>query len=250
MKLLTLPLLALSASLLLGCQEEASKPVSPQTEEQKNAYAVGSRMGQRIKQIADEISEVETSFDYTMYMQGVEDTLFEQEQLPMEELKQRSEDLQKAFRIARNEKMKQMETEAIQAEQAFFANNKSQPGIVETASGLQYKVISEGSGASPQRRDKVRVNYTGKLLNGDVFDKTSGEPIELQLMRTVQGWREALPMMSEGAKYELYIPSKLGYGKRKMEKIPAGSTLIFEVELVEVIPYDTTVSATPETAKK
>ncbi len=241
----TLPLLALSGLLLLGCQEQSSTPAKPETDDQKNAYSVGTRMGKRIKQVADDIREVNGEFDTTMYLQGIEDTLYGNEQLPEEQLTQISDAFQAAYSAARQEKVKQKEAAAIKAETDFLTANKAKEGVVETSSGLQYKVLTEGKGASPQRRDKVVVNYAGKLLNGEVFDKTDGEPIELQLMRTVQGWREALPLMKEGAKYELYIPSKLGYGKRKVEKIPPGSTLIFEVELVKVIPYEAPLNTSP-----
>ncbi len=119
----------------------------------------------------------------------------------------------------------------------FLDENKKKAGIKTTASGLQYEVVKEGTGKQPQATSKVTVHYTGKLLNGKVFDSSvqRGEPIEFQLNAVIAGWTEGLQLMKEGGKSILYIPSDLAYGDRAMgQDIPAGSTLIFEVELLKV----------------
>lgn len=114
------------------------------------------------------------------------------------------------------------------------ANNKS---VYTTASGLQYKKIKEGNGKRPTLNDKVKVHYTGRLIDGTIFDSSvqRGNPIEFNLNQVIKGWTEGLQLMDEGSKYMLFIPYELGYGERDMGDIPAGSTLIFEVELLEIL---------------
>lgn len=121
--------------------------------------------------------------------------------------------------------------------QNFLAENKKRPGVIETASGLQYEVINEGSGQSPTATDKVTTHYTGKLIDGKVFDSSveRGQPIQFPVNGVIKGWTEALQLMKPGAKYKLYIPSDLAYGDGGAPpNIPPGATLIFDVELISV----------------
>lgn len=115
------------------------------------------------------------------------------------------------------------------------SNNKS---VYTTQSGLKYRKIKDGNGKHPAATDRVKVHYTGKLVDGKVFDSSveRGEPITFALNQVIPGWTEGLQLMDEGSKYMLYIPYNLGYGMRDMGDIPAGSTLIFEVELLEINP--------------
>jgi FKBP-type peptidyl-prolyl cis-trans isomerase len=123
---------------------------------------------------------------------------------------------------------------------AFLAENKTKEGVMTTESGLQYKVIEEGSGATPTAEDKVRVHYTGKLLNDEVFDSSiqRGDPVEFQVTGVIPGWTEALQLMKVGAKWELYIPSDLGYGTRGNPPIGPNETLVFEVQLIDIVAPD------------
>jgi FKBP-type peptidyl-prolyl cis-trans isomerase len=118
----------------------------------------------------------------------------------------------------------------------FLAQNKSKPGIKTTASGLQYEVLKEGSGPKPAASDTVTVNYVGTLINGTEFDNSykRGEPITFPVSGVIKGWTEALQLMSKGAKYKLYIPHDLAYGVNEVGSIPAGSVLIFEVDLLDI----------------
>lgn len=120
---------------------------------------------------------------------------------------------------------------------AFLAKNKTKPGVMTTASGLQYEVITEGTGIKPTAADSVTCNYMGTLINGFEFDNSykRGEPITFNLGGVIKGWTEGLQLMSEGAKYKFYIPYALGYGAHDYGPIPGGSTLIFEVDLIKVI---------------
>jgi FKBP-type peptidyl-prolyl cis-trans isomerase len=115
----------------------------------------------------------------------------------------------------------------------FLENNKQQNGIVTTASGLQYQVLQEGSGAQPKATDTVTVNYKGSLISGKQFD--AGDGIRFPLRSVIPGWTEGVQLMKQGAKYKFFIPSDLAYGDQGAARvIPPGATLIFEVDLVKV----------------
>jgi FKBP-type peptidyl-prolyl cis-trans isomerase FklB len=122
--------------------------------------------------------------------------------------------------------------------QAFLAENKTKPGVITTASGLQYIVLKEGTGPKPTATDKVKCDYEGKLIDGTVFDSSvkQGKPIEFAVNGVIKGWTEALQLMPTGSKYRLFIPSDLAYGDQQMgPDIKPGSTLIFEVDLIEIV---------------
>jgi FKBP-type peptidyl-prolyl cis-trans isomerase FklB len=122
--------------------------------------------------------------------------------------------------------------------QVFLAENKTKPGVVTTASGLQYLVLKEGTGPRPAVTDKVKCDYEGKLIDGTVFDSSvkSGKPIEFAVNGVIKGWTEALQLMNTGSKWRLFIPSELAYGDQQMgPDIKPGSTLIFDVELIEIV---------------
>ena len=128
-----------------------------------------------------------------------------------------------------------MSAVAIEQGKAFLEENKKRPGIVTLPSGLQYEVINEGTGKKPKATDQVRCHYEGTLVDGTLFD-SSIQPAVFGVNQVIPGWVEALQLMSEGAKWKLYIPSDLGYGARGAgEMIPPHSTLVFEVELLEVL---------------
>ena len=132
-----------------------------------------------------------------------------------------------------------MKRSAIAKEQSqkFLDNNKAKEGVKTTGTGLQYHVVAEGKGKSPTPADRVTVHYTGKLIDGTVFDSSvqRGQPATFRVNQVIPGWTEALQLMQEGDKWVLYIPYSLGYGERgSPPQIPPFSTLIFEVELIKV----------------
>lgn len=122
--------------------------------------------------------------------------------------------------------------------QSWLDANKEKEGVEVTESGLQYKIITEGSELKPTSlQDTVKVIYRGTLIDGTEFDSSNGQPIEFTLNRVIKGWGEGMQKIGVGGKAELYIPAELAYGSRRMSTIKPNSTLIFEVELVEVRPY-------------
>jgi len=158
-------------------------------------------------------------------------------------------DLQNAQRIFTSNPKVQAKQQEMQAAQAklqaesekagvdFLTANKAKKGVLTTASGLQYQVIKEGKGKKPTLANTVKVHYHGTLIDGSVFDSSvdRGEPLEFPLGNVIRGWQEGVALMSEGAKYKLFIPHQLGYGAQPSGKIPAYSTLVFEVELLAIV---------------
>lgn len=126
----------------------------------------------------------------------------------------------------------------IKAGEKFMAEISNNKSVYTTASGLKYRKVKDGNGKKPKVTDRVKVHYTGSLIDGTTFDSSveRGEPITFALNQVIPGWTEGLQLMDEGSKYFLYIPYNLGYGEQPAGSIPAGSTLIFEVELLEINP--------------
>jgi FKBP-type peptidyl-prolyl cis-trans isomerase FklB len=128
---------------------------------------------------------------------------------------------------------------------AFLARNAGNPGVHVTSSGLQYRILRSGPGAGlrPKPADEVKVNYEGKLLDGEVFDSSyaRGAPVAMTVRDLVPGWVEALQLMRPGDEWLLYVPAKLGYGQRAAGPIPPGSVLVFRLELIDVLPDPSSV---------
>ncbi len=191
----------------------------------KLSYAWGLAMGQQLRGMGVNDLDVES---YASAVKSVMDGT-EPEMKPEEAQKLINEYLQKL--------QGEMEARAREVGSKFLAENKLKEGVKETASGLQYVVEKEGTGAKPGPEDEVTVHYTGKLLDGTVFDSSvsRGEPATFPLNRVIPGWTEGVQLMSEGAKYTFFIPSDLAYGPQGVPNaIPPHSTLIFEVELIKV----------------
>jgi FKBP-type peptidyl-prolyl cis-trans isomerase len=135
------------------------------------------------------------------------------------------------------EQMKKMYGKNIDEGEKFLADNKKRDGVQETASGLQYEVVTMGTGAKPTAVDMVKVHYTGKLLDSTTFDSSvdRGEPVEFGVNQVIQGWQEGLQLMPVGSKFKFYIPYELAYGEQGTGPIPPFSTLVFDVELLDIV---------------
>lgn len=135
------------------------------------------------------------------------------------------------------EKMKAMYTQNIEEGENFLAENKKREGVQETTSGLQYEVITMGTGDKPVETDMVKVHYTGMLIDSTKFDSSvdRGAPAEFGVNQVIQGWQEGIQLMPVGSKFKFYIPYELGYGENGTGPIPPYSVLVFEVELLEIV---------------
>ncbi len=142
-----------------------------------------------------------------------------------------------AFYFIKNAKDKKASLQNIEIGNSFLTANKANPGVVETASGLQYQIVKKGDGSvHPSAKSTVKVHYHGTLLDGTVFDSSveRNEPISFPLNRVIKGWTEGLQLMVAGDTFKFFIPSDLAYGNAATGKIKLGSVLIFEVDLLEV----------------
>ena len=191
----------------------------------KLSYAWGMAMGQQLKGMGvDHLNKED--FDEAVHAS------FEGK-----ETKLSPEEAQKILQEYLQELNKKNEAIAREAGDKFLEANRNNPGVHVTSSGLQYVVEKEGSGKQPTATSEVTVHYTGKLLDGTVFDSSinRGEPTTFPLNRVIPGWTEGLQLMKEGAKYTFFIPSDLAYGPAGIPNvIPPHSTLIFDVELINV----------------
>jgi len=221
-----LPLVAfMSAALVAGCNAE--KEVVLESDIDKMSYGIGMNMARSIKG-----QPIELNAD--ALVAGLKDTLADKE-LKLDEAAVR--EAFAAVREAQMEKQKLASEEALKAGEDYLAENAKKDGVKVTESGLQYEVITAGDGQSPAATDTVEVHYHGTLIDGSVFDSSveRGSPASFPVNRVISGWTEALQMMKVGDKWRLHIPSNLAYGPQSPSpKIPANSTLVFEVELLSV----------------
>ncbi len=188
--------------------------------------------------MARSIMNEQMDLNIEVMVQAMKDTLEGKSSNPMtnEEKGRVMQAFQQEMQKKQMERMQKQAAEQKQKGREFLSNNRNQPNVIETASGLQYTVLSEGSGESPKATDTVKVHYHGTLLNGTTFDSSiqRGEPISFPLNQVIAGWTEGLQTMKVGGKTRFYIPSELAYGDQAVGNIPAGSTLIFEVELLGI----------------
>ncbi len=219
--------------ILIACSAE-SKQVELKNNQDSLSYALGLQLG--INFLKDSVYLNADAFRAGMYQAMYGDT--NQAQITMLEQKQ----VLLTFQNKMQQKIQQRQVAGLSntklAGSQFLEKNKTAPGVITTKSGLQYKVLQEGDGLQPTAKDTVVVHYKGTLIDGKVFDSSieRGQPAQFPVGGVIPGWIEGLQLMKEGGKYMLYIPSDLAYGDRQAgPTIPAGSALIFEVNLIKVI---------------
>jgi FKBP-type peptidyl-prolyl cis-trans isomerase FklB len=209
----------------------AGEPVEIKDQNDKVNYSIGYQIGSDFKKQGVEIAP-------EILVRGVKDAQSGAE-APMskEDMQKTLMDLQQRVKDAEQATGRQAAQENLASGEAFLAENATREGVTTLPSGLQYKVITAGSGASPKRTDQVTVHYQGNLLDGTEFDSSyrRNQPATFRLDRVIPGWTEGLQLMQEGDKWQLFIPAKLAYGEKGSgARIPPNATLIFEVELIKV----------------
>ncbi len=215
-----LQLTVVLCGMLMANHAMAEDKTELKTQKDKLGYAIGLDLGKNLKKNAIDV-------DLSVVMQGVKDGLTGGKELLTEE---QIKETYTAFQQERAEKAKK-------EGEAFLAANKKKDGVITLASGLQYKIIKTGSGKTPKAIDSVTVNYRGTLIDGTEFDSSikRGQPATFQVNGVIPGWTEALQLMREGDKWQLFIPSNLAYGERGAGGvIGPNAVLIFEVELISI----------------
>jgi FKBP-type peptidyl-prolyl cis-trans isomerase len=205
------------------------------TPKDKASYALGMNVG---RTLGAQLHQQSVEVDQAILLRGVKDSLGGGKTLLTDdEAKAALTQLQADVRNKQLEKMR-VASEGNKKEGAdFLAANKSKEGVITLPSGLQYKILTEGTGPKPSATDTVVCNYQGTLINGTEFDSSykRGQPLSIQVNGVIKGWTEALQLMPVGSKWQLFIPSELGYGDRGSgSTIGPGATLIFEVELLSI----------------
>ncbi len=228
MKLQLVLVSAMALTLGVGCSKKLDN------DKKKASYAIGQQIGQNLKNQNIEVDADALAMAITDATGGKESKLTkEQIQEAMGKLQEAT--MKKQTEIAEENKKKGAE---------FLEKNKTAEGVKVTKSGLQYKVVTEGTGKVPTKDDVIKAHYKGTLTTGEQFDSSyeRGQPAEFPVGGVIPGWTEALQMMKVGSKFQLWIPADLAYGPAARPGIPANSVLAFEVELLDIVK--------PETKKK
>jgi len=207
----------------------------------KVSYSIGHDIGSTFKK-----QNVELKPD--VFFAGLKDAMAGKEAMKKEDRDKTLQDFQKEMVEKQAAATKAAAEKNVAEGEKFLAENKKKDGVKTTASGLQYKVLKEGTGDSPKATDTVVTNYKGTLLDGTEFDSSykRNEPATFPVSRVIPGWTEALQLMKPGSKYQLFVPSKLAYGERGAGRdIGPNATLIFEVELLSIKPPETPAAVAP-----
>jgi FKBP-type peptidyl-prolyl cis-trans isomerase FklB len=212
-------------------QAEQSSGQAPKSKKDRVSYCLGLNIGKSMRQQELDVAPA-------MLAKGIEDGLKDAKPLLTQaQIQQTMSAFQQEMIMKQQEKMKTLSEKSKKEGEAFLAENKKKEGVKTLPSGLQYEVLKEGEGASPNAKDTVTVNYKGTLVDGTVFDSSykRGEPATFPVTGVIPGWTEALQKMKTGGKWRIFVPSDLAYGERGAGNIiPPNATLIFEIELLSI----------------
>jgi FKBP-type peptidyl-prolyl cis-trans isomerase FklB len=218
----------LSIAIFFGVCVGGENP-GTKDEKFKASYSVGYKVGGDLKSKGIDVNS-------EVLLKGVQDAMEANEPLlTRQEMRNILSDLQKKISKAQEQKTKAEAERNLAEGNTFLAENRTQQGVKVLPNGLQYKVIKEGFGKTPKADDAVTVYYKGTLINGTEFDSSyNSKPATFRADHVIAGWKEALQLMKEGSKWQLFVPPQLGYGERRVGSIGPNSTLIFEIELISI----------------
>jgi len=222
------------AALLSACNQQATandETIKLDTQTNKASYSIGIQMGSQMAPIKDLLNQDAIMMGFKDIMSGTEP------KLTLEEMQTVMQEFQKTIAEKQQAKKTAMSASNDAEGEKFLSENKTKEGVITTESGLQYKVITAGTGATPKATDTVVTHYSGTLINGKVFDSSykRNSPATFPVNGVIKGWTEALQLMKVGAKWQLFIPANLAYGERGAgANIGPNEALIFEIELLEI----------------
>ncbi|MDQ1979282.1 FKBP-type peptidyl-prolyl cis-trans isomerase [Cronobacter sakazakii] len=209
-----------------------------QNDDQKSAYALGASLGRYMENSLKEQEKLGIKLDKNQLIAGVQDAFADKSKLSDQEIEQTLQAFETRVKGAAQAKVEKDATENEAKGKAFRDKFAKEKGVKTSSTGLLYKVEKEGTGAAPKESDTVVVNYKGTLIDGQEFDNSykRGEPLSFRLDGVIPGWTEGLKNIKKGGKIKLVIPPELAYGKNGVPGIPANSTLVFDVELLDINP--------------
>ncbi|WP_414147997.1 FKBP-type peptidyl-prolyl cis-trans isomerase [Erwinia sp. BNK-24-b] len=218
--------------------QQAPKNAAFKNEDQQSAYALGASLGRYMENSLKEQEKLGITLDKQQLISGVQDAFAGKSKLSDQEIEQTLQAFEGRVKTAAQAKMEKDAKENTEKGNAFAAKFAKEKGVKKTESGLMYQVEKEGTGDVPKDSDTVVVNYKGTLIDGSEFDNsyTRGEPLSFRLDGVIPGWTEGLKHVKKGGKIKLVIPPQLAYGKNGVPGIPANSTLVFDVELLDIKP--------------
>ena len=230
---------------------QAPKNAAFKTDDQQSAYALGASLGRYMENSLKEQEKLGIALDKQQLISGVQDAFAGKSKLSDQEIEQTLQAFEGRVKGAAQAKMEKDAKENTEKGDAFTAKFAKEQGVKKTESGLLYQVEKEGNGAVPTDSDTVVVNYKGTLIDGTEFDNsyTRGEPLSFRLDGVIPGWTEGLKHVKKGGKIKLVIPPQLAYGKNGVPGIPANSTLVFDVELLDIKPAAKADANTPAPAE-
>lgn len=249
---------ALHAPLTFAATDAAAKAAPAATadanaafknDDQKSAYALGASLGRYMENSLKEQEKLGIKLDKAQLIAGVQDAFANKSKLSDQEIEQTLQAFETRVKTAAQEKMEKDAKENADKGKAFRDAFAKEKDVKTSSTGLLYKVEKAGSGDAPKDSDTVVVNYKGTLIDGKEFDNsyTRGEPLSFRLDGVIPGWTEGLKNIKKGGKIKLVIPPELAYGKTGVPGIPANSTLVFDVELLDIKPAPK-ADAKPEAA--
>ncbi|BAP56881.1 FKBP-type peptidylprolyl cis-trans isomerase [Thioploca ingrica] len=232
--LITTPLITFAAEETVAQPQE--QPAALSSQQDKLSYSFGQNIGNSLKQ-----QKIELNLD--LLMKGIQDAIADKKSLlTPEEMANVLKEFQKERFAKLAEERKALAETNLKEGETFLTANKAKEGVITLPSGLQYKVITQGTGKTPKATDQVTTHYRGTLIDGTEFDSSykRGKPASFAVNQVIPGWTEALQLMKEGDKWQLVVPAKLGYGDRGVPggKIGPNATLIFDIELISVNPVE------------
>ena len=247
MKRVLLATAVLASLPAIAAAKPADKPAAPAApaavslakEEDRAAYSIGYFTGKANVQHLE-------SLNVDAYVAGFRDAYGKgTPAMTEDEMKSTLEAFKQRLQAEAYAKSQKEAADNLEKARGFLAENAKKPGVTTTASGLQYEVLTQGTGAKPKASDTVKVHYQGTLTDGSVFDSSvqRGEPASFRLDQVIPGWTEALQLMPVGSKYRLTLPPALAYGDQGAGPIPANAVLVFEVELLDIINPDAPAKA-------
>jgi len=219
-------------------QQQAPKNAAFKNDDQQSAYALGASLGRYMENSLKEQEKLGIALDKDQLIAGVQDAFAGKSKLSDQEIEQTLQSFEGRVKGAAQAKMEKDAKENTTKGDAYAAKFAKEKGVKKTETGLLYQVEKEGTGDAPKDSDTVVVNYKGTLIDGTEFDNsyTRGEPLSFRLDGVIPGWTEGLKHVKKGGKIKLVIPPNLAYGKNGVPGIPANSTLVFDVELLDIKP--------------